>query len=276
MRSWPTAAPIMTGPERPGGLARLQADFIASLTMRREALPPGIVSHVSPAPSGRFAIYRNTVVVGLIDTLQARYPAVLRLVGEEFFRAAARLYVAEDAPRSPALLEYGGGFADFLGRFEPARQLPYLADVASLEWLRHLAYHAADAEPMPPAALAEVPPERVGEIVLSLHPSAAILASDYPVLSIWETNVMDEEVRPIGPDLPAEAVLIARPALEVLVMRLGPGAAEFLDAIAAGRVLAAAAARGEIVSPDFDLAGALGALLAMGAFTAYTIGETSV
>jgi hypothetical protein len=266
----------MCAAERPGGLARLQADFVASLTMRREALPHGVVSHVSPAPSGRFGVHRNTVVVGLIDTLQARYPAVLRLVGEEFFRATARLYVAEDAPRSPALFEYGGGFPDFLARFEPARQLPYLADVARLEWLRHLAYHAADAEPMPAAALAEVPPVRVGDIVLSVHPSAAILASDYPVLSIWETNVMDDEVRPIGPDLPGEAVLIARPALEVLVMRLGPGAVGFLDEIAAGGTLAAAAARGEIASPDFDLSQALGALLAMGAFTAYTIGETSV
>lgn len=275
MPSSVAAAAIMPrDTDKPGGLAGIQAAFVASLTAAHDAPPPGVVSHRSPSPSGRFAIHRNTVVVGLIDTLAARYPAVLRLVGEDFFRACARLYAAHEAPRSPALFEYGGGFADFLARFEPARGLPYLPDVARLEWLRHRAYHAADASPMPAAALSDVAPERIGDVVLGLHPSFAVLASDYPVLSIWETNVMDREVRPIGPDLPGEVVLIVRPALEVLVMRLGPGGVEFLDEIASGGSLAAAAGRAEAASADFDLAGGLGAMLSVGAFTGFTIGET--
>jgi hypothetical protein len=262
------------GPDRRGRLAGIQAAFVASLTLRRDTLPPGIVSHVSPSPSGRFAVHRNSVAAGPVDALAGRYPAVLRLVGEEFFRAAARLHVAQEPPRSPALLDYGGGFPDFLAGFEPAGGLPYLADVARLEWLRHRAYHAADATPIAATALGAVPPERIGDVVLQLHPSAAVLASDYPILSIWETNVMDAEVRAIGPDLPGEAVLIVRPALEVLVMRLGPGGLEFIGEIAGGGSLAAAAERGEAGSPAFDLAGGLGALLAVGAFTGLTIGKT--
>ncbi|NJM33606.1 MAG: DUF2063 domain-containing protein [Rhodomicrobium sp.] len=261
------------GNDKCGGLAELQAEFIASLSLRRQDLPGGIVGHVSASPSGRFAVHRNRAVAGLVDTLRARYPAVMRLAGEEFFRAAARLYAAEDPPRSPALLDYGGGFPGFLARFEPAQGLPYLAGVARLEWLRHRAYHAADAVPMPASALAEAPRERIGDAVLRLHPSAAILASDYPILSIWETNVMDETVRPIGPDLAGEAVLIVRPMLEVLVMRLGPGGFEFIEEIASGGKLASAARCAEAASPDFDLAGGLGALLAVGAFTGFTLGE---
>jgi hypothetical protein len=141
--------------------------------------------------------------------------------------------------------------------------------------LRHRAYHAADAEPMPAAALAQVPAERIGDVMLQLHPSAATLTSDYPVLSIWETNVMDAAVRPIGPDLSGEAVLVVRPALEVLVMRLGPGGVAFIAKIASGGSLAAAAGRAEAASPDFDLAGGLGALLAVGAFTGIWIGESA-
>lgn len=262
------------GRDERGRLAGMQAAFIDALTLRRADLPPGVVSHVSASPSLRFAIHRNTVAVGLIDTFAARYPVVLRLVGEEFFRAAARVYAAGDPPRSPALFEYGGGFPDFLASFEPARGLPYLADVARLEWLRHRAYHAADAAPMPAAALADVPPQRIGDAVLRLHPSASILASDHPVLSIWETNVMDAQVRPIGRDLPGEAVLIVRPALEVLVMRLGPGGVEFIGEIAAGGTLAIASGVAGAATPDFDLANGLGALLALGAFTGFAIRET--
>jgi hypothetical protein len=242
--------------------------------LRRNDLPAGVISHVSSSPAGRFAIHRNTVTVGLTDALAVRYPAVLRLVGEEFFRAAARLYAAEDPPRSPALFEYGGGFPDFLARFEPVRGLPYLADVARLEWLRHCAYHAADAVPMPSTALSGIQPERIGEIVLQLHPSLALLASDDPVLSIWETNIMDAQVRPIGPDLPGEAVLIVRPALEVLVMRIGPGSIEFIEKIASGGTLADAAGCAGTASVEFDLAGVFGALLRVGAFAGFTAGNS--
>ena len=80
-------------------------------------------------------------------------------------------------------------------RSKPAQTLPYLPDVARLEWLRHAAYHAADAEPMQAGALGGAPPEQAGNILLRLHPSAGRLSSDYPVVSIWETNTADAEVR---------------------------------------------------------------------------------
>jgi len=44
--------------------------------------------------------------------------------------------------RAAALAEYGDGFADFLAGFAPAQSLPYLADVARLEWAINAAYHA--------------------------------------------------------------------------------------------------------------------------------------
>jgi len=91
-------------------LAQFQDDFIRALRDPDRPAPPA------------FAVYRNTVMKGCIDALQANYPAVARLVGEEWFRAAAAVYVREHLPRTPMLLEYGAGFADFLARFEPAAE----------------------------------------------------------------------------------------------------------------------------------------------------------
>ncbi|MGH8808915.1 MAG: DNA-binding domain-containing protein, partial [Noviherbaspirillum sp.] len=67
-----------------------------------------------------FAVYRNTVMKGCIDALQANYPSVTRLVGEEWFRAAAAIYVVEHGPRDARLLYYGEQFPDFLEGFDPA------------------------------------------------------------------------------------------------------------------------------------------------------------
>jgi hypothetical protein len=203
-------------------------------------------------------------------------PVVEWLVGEAFFKATAHRFAAEYPPRSPALFEFGGGFPDFLATFEPAQGLPYLPDVARFEWLRHTAYHAPDAEPMQAAALGRVPLEQVGNIVLRLHPSAGLLTSDYPVVSIWETNTADEVVRRIGPDLEGEAALILRPGLDVKVMRLGPGGDIFLGEIGQGACLAVAAERAARGTPDFSLAEALGAALAAGAFAGYSLDMTGV
>lgn len=243
----------------------MQAEFIARLAGQSGQA----AGAASTFPDKRFNVYRNNVFIGLIETLQARYPVVARLVGEEFFAATARLYASAHPPKSPALFEYGGGFADFLRTFEPARSLPYLPDIAALEWLRHEAYHAPDAAPMNPQALVQIPPGQIGGIVLRLHPSAGLLLSEYPVYSIWETNSRDEEVRRIGRDHTGEAALIVRPALEVVVMRLAGGAEVFLECVKEAATLADAAQHAEDSSERFSLAETLGALLASGAFSGF-------
>jgi hypothetical protein len=172
---------------------------------------------------------------------------------------------------SPALLEYGEAFPAFLAGFEPAQSLPYLPHVARLEWLRHAAFHAPDAEPMDGARLAEVPVDHLDRVVLHLHPSAGLLVSPYPVFSIWRTNSMDADVRAIGPEMSGEAALVLRPKLEVGSILLPPGGAAFISAIADGNGLARAAEQAAADAPDFALAETLGTCLARGLFTGFAL-----
>ncbi len=105
--------------------------------------PAGLVGPDGEPSSRRFAVYRNNVVAGLIaGAAVTAFPAVHRIVGADFFLAMARAYVAEEPPGSPIMLDYGAGFPDFIGRFEPAMTLPYLADVARIERAWSEAYHA--------------------------------------------------------------------------------------------------------------------------------------
>jgi hypothetical protein len=122
--------------------------FVAALLDRARAVP-GDLRSPSGSPAGRrFDVYRNNVFVGLIEALERRYPVCRTLVGEEFFRAMARLYVELSPPRSPVLLTYGSDFAEFVETFPPAASLPYLADVVRLENALVAAFHARDAEPL--------------------------------------------------------------------------------------------------------------------------------
>lgn len=252
-------------------LASLQAGFARALMWADDPVPDGFAGHSARPPQARFNVYRNNVFASLTATLRARFPVVERLVGEEFFAAMARVFVARHPPRSPVLLEYGAGFAGFLETFEPVEQLPYLPDVARLEWLRAVAYHAADRAPLDPAELAAIPQEDLATVSFALHPSVGLLMSPYPVVGIWETNTHDSEVRAIAADSGGEDALVIRPAFDVVIVRLGSGGLAFTAALADGATLAAAADLAAQSATDFYLPHALSALIGAGALTACSI-----
>jgi hypothetical protein len=249
-------------------LLHLQARFSHKLIQRGGGEPGGLTR------SKRFRVHRNNVFASLIGALRARYPVIERLVGEDFFEAAAGHFIEAHPPRSPVLIDYGEGFSAFLGSFEPASTLPYLADVARLEWLRHRAYHAADRKALGPSDLARAPSDRAFALTFEFHPSAALIVSPYPIVSIWETNAHEAETRPIGPDLAGEGALVVRPDDDVLVVRLDEAERAFAAALAGGTTLGEAAAKGAGFR-GFNLAPAFAKLVTAGAFCSFAFSSTS-
>lgn len=239
--------------------------FGAATLNARLPVPPGLVGPDGLPSARRFAVYRNNVVVGLVRALQAAYPAVHRLVGDEFFRAMATYFLRRDPPSSPVLLTYGESFPDFLAIFPPVRHLPWLADVARLERARLTAFHAAEAPALRPAALADLSPADFGRQRLRLHPSAQVVTSRHAARTIWQANLSPEEPPPIDPNAGGEDTLIVRPEAEVLVLPLAPGAAAFLASLLEGKTVTDAAVAAIAVTPRFDMPATLGLLVTRGA-----------
>jgi len=247
-------------------LSETQGAFAAALLAPEAELPDGIVGpDRRPAPR-RFAVYRNNVASALGSTVTLAFPAVRRIVGEDFFRAMALAYVRAEPPRSAVLLDYGTTFPDFVAGFAPAAGLPYLPDVARIERLWREAYHAAEAAPLPPDALAAVPAPDLPDLVFTPHPSLRLLRSRHPALTVWRMNVSDVPMSPVDFSV-AEDALIVRPGAEVEVRHVPPGGAVFVAALAAGAPLQDAAESAEAADRRFDLAGNIAGLFAAGAFT---------
>jgi len=243
--------------------APIQDAFAAALLDADLPVPAALTTHAAKIPAKRFAVYRNNVVVGLVDALASRFPATSRLVGEEFFRAMSRIYVTAHPPRVPVLMFYGDSFPDFIASFAPAAELIYLADVARLEAARTRAYHAADAEPVDPMRLKALDQDALAELRIVPHPSAQIVRSRHPIVSIWAMNSGDKRVGPIE-DWRGEDALVVRPRLDVEVRSLPPGGAAFLSALFTGSTLAAAIEAAELESAEFDLVTNLAGLIAAG------------
>ena len=244
-------------------MQQMQDAFAAALLDPGLAPPAGVVSHTSGAPLKRFGVYRNNVMVGLIDALEARFPAVERIVGEEFFRASASVFARANPPRSPLMMTYGDEFPDFLASFEPAAEIAYLADVARVEAARTRAYHAADAAPLQSADLASVQASDLAALRFELHPSLEIVLSAFPVVTIWAMNAGETPLAAIN-DWRGEDALVIRPAFEVEVRRLPAGAGAFLQSLKTGAPLGEAAGLALDANPDFDPAINLAALVSAG------------
>src|SRR5216684_313883 len=244
-------------------LASFETSFANALLNADQPIPRGITAHNATVPARRFAVYRNNVVVGLVKALKSRFPVVEKIVGEEFFAAMARVFVMEQPPRSPLLATYGDEFAAFIAAFEPARELPYLADVARLEAARTRSYHATDATPVDPGELATLDTHAVGGIRIDMHPSAEIVRSRYPIATIWAMNSGERELAPIE-NWRGEDVLVVRSYLDVEVRTLPPGGAAFLLALAGGRPLDEAAEAAVANDSTFDLVGNLAGLIGSG------------
>lgn len=228
------------------------AGFAAALL--DPALPPPC-----GLPEQRFAIYRNNVVFGLIEALGARFPVCRRLLGTECFDASAALFARQTPPRSPVLLEYGEGFAEFLEAFPPFAEFDYLGDMARFEAALGRAYHAADGTPLAPALLASLKPEELDRSALTLHPSLEIIASRRPVLSIWRAHQGDDPPEIVTLER-GEDALILRPDLDVEAHLLPLGGRAFLSAIVEGRTLGEAITRALDSTAGFDLAAMLSLL----------------
>lgn len=244
------------------GWDRQQGQFAKDLLAPDRAVPD-FVAKTNDQPSvRRFNIYRNNVMVSLTDSLLESYPVVAALVGEEFATAMARVYAGDHLPRSPVLLDYGAGYGDFIESFEPANSLPYLADVARLEWLWSRAYYAADCKPLAIDALTAFEEADYVDLRFSFCPAVQLLASDHPVLAIWTAHQQEEgEKLKIEPE--GQNVLVTRPQWEVEIRVLDRGLYAFLVALREGKTLGMSIDRGNGFN-GFEAAKAIELLFASG------------
>lgn len=239
------------------------SDFVAALLDPEISPPPGIASAGGAATDRRFAVYRNNVIVSLVNAMRDKYPVVCALCGDVFFDAAAAVFVRRSPPRSPVLAEYGDDFPAFLETFEPSRSVPYLSDVASLEaaWLR--AYHADDAESVPDSAFSAIDVADLTDVRIGFHPSASILRSRFAIASLWAAHRGDLDIADVDP-FGCEDVLVVRPHLDVELLRLPEGCATFFADLGLGRTLGQAAEQALASAPGFDLALGLRILISSG------------
>ncbi len=230
-----------------------QTQFRAALLDPASPPPSGVTNPDGVQATKRFDVYRNNVAVSLTEALETAFPVVAKLVGDDFFRAMAGVYLRAHPPKSPVMMFYGDEMPDFLAGFGPAQSVPYLPDVARLELALRHSYHAADAAPIAPDALTQIAPDALPNVTFTFAPSVFLIPSRYPLHSIWAANTHGGEVAKV-----AQPALITRPEFDPQVDALTPEQALVTQALMSDEPLGGALRHG---GAGFDFGTLLGLLL---------------
>ncbi len=143
----------------------------------------------------RLNVYRNNVSISLIDALCDIFPVTESIVGDEFFRAMARIYVLDNPPHSPVIGEYGQGFSGFIRNFSPTESLPYLADLAALEHAMLTLTQCEEYETLDQNTISTTFSLAANPSILSLRipPTSQLLVSDFAIGSLYQAYFNDAQ-----------------------------------------------------------------------------------
>jgi len=197
-------------------------------------IPDGVTGPDGLAAPKRFGVYRNNVVVSLMDALLETYPSIHAIVGVEDFRKIARAYVVDHPPQSAMMQNYGDDFGDFIEAYPPLSEHRFFGDLARLEHAWLMAHHAADHPVISPQELGNIPAESVNLTRFVSHSSLAIISSDFPIFDLFARrydNSTDIDLTK------GQCVLITRPLLAVEIREVEQATEIFLKAIFSGETL---------------------------------------
>jgi len=250
-------------------LRDLQTAFAAHILEGRDddRLANSVVGD-SIAAAARLRVYRHHVFHSLASALGDTFVTVRALVGEGFFRMMARAYVARALPTQPVLAEYGVDFPAFVATYEPAQGLPYLADIARLDWALNAAFQAPRGAVLGVADLQAIPMEQLPAQRLALVPGHALICSPYPIDRIWQAAQPGADPESTALESEPARLLVVRREEDAAFVSVAVGEASFLAALADGETLEKAAGRGLSADPGFDLSAGFARFLGLGAFVA--------
>lgn len=173
-------------------ILELQQDFVSHIYKKSDQKILDSLPYSKEESLSRLNVYRNNVFGNFTSVLESVYEVIQKLVGEDYFESLAEKYVKKYPSKSGNLDSYGEYFADFLKQRKAQHKLPYLSDVANLEWLFHKCYFAKNADDFDIENFQKIPPENFSNLTLQLHPSCFLLKSKFPIFSIWKDNIEND------------------------------------------------------------------------------------
>jgi hypothetical protein len=173
-------------------LLATQRAFTAQIRAGDAAFLADIASDPDFDAAARAAVYREGYAIRLTEALDANYPMLHRLLGDEQFSLLARKFIAANPSTHRSIRWYGSELGEFLRATSPYAQQPVFAELASWEWAMTEAFDSADAGVVERAEVTRVAAQDFADLRFSLHPSLRRLDLEWNTPAIWQALSKDE------------------------------------------------------------------------------------
>lgn len=240
-----------------------QAAFAAHLAGHDRVDLVNAIAGDSRTVLGRLQLHRHHVTRSIAAALAATFPTVATLVGQEFFSLLARDFMAGTALEDPVLSRYGEHFSGFVAANQDMHGLPYLADIARLDWALNVAFHAPLEPRLSAADLAGWPQDSLLSLSVRLPTGSSLVESAYPLDQIWQASQPSPSVDKVDLAAGPACLVVFRRSEDAAFAVLAPGEAAFINRLRRGDRLAIAAQHAWRVEEDFDLAATFGRMLGL-------------
>ncbi|QHC97660.1 MULTISPECIES: HvfC/BufC N-terminal domain-containing protein [unclassified Pseudomonas] len=218
-------------------LATLQERFVRALDADSAAsvLPDGWCNGHGDDWQ-RFSRYRKGLWQHQVQSLGLTFPVLTALVGEDFLRTLAYDFGRVHPSRHPDLSLFGEHLPGFLTHYPAARDYPYFAEIAALEWAVHCSARTEEIVALSALDLAVLKPEQIDGRRLSLHAGCALLHSEWPIAALWQAHVEHAQVLP-ALQSGSYVTLVYRQGWHARVRPVSPWEAAALSLFIAGATL---------------------------------------
>jgi hypothetical protein len=188
--------------------------------------------------------------------LRAAYPVVAALVGGDSFATMACELWHHHPPVRGDLACWGDALPAFVDHNPQLADVPYLADVARVEWALHRAAGVPDAA-ADPASFAMLTQADPATFTLRLAPGTAVIISDWPVASLVTAHLHEDPSLAVAAGRvqarAAECARVWRQGLRPRIAACTRTEAALLQAVVRGRSLLASLNEALAVDTGFDL-----------------------
>lgn len=192
------------------------------------------------APEELVQVYQNNFEISFTDALAAIFVSLEKIVGSVCFAQLARRYLRDHPSGSGDLHQFGSHLAASLSQTPGLENLPYLSDIASIDWAWHEVFHAEGPTWPEADALQQQLQAMQGDIAFVFNTSFRLLITSHSVFRLWchcrETQGFEDESN-LAFEPGSEYVLLYRQGLDVVVQTLGQKQGRWLQSLGRGKTL---------------------------------------
>ncbi len=189
-------------------LSQLQNYFQDYLHQGKNNIQQYIVDTQKVSAESRLTIYSDAYRLRLLEALTDTYPTMLKYLGESSFTELATAYIDAHPSTYKSIRWFGDSLANFLSQGAQYQPLPFLIELAQLEWTLTLVFDAADSPIFNLQDMANIPMESWENMVLKTHPSVHLLNFSWNVVEYWRSIETKTELpEPVHNSFPIAWVL---------------------------------------------------------------------